>query len=109
MARTRQYDVKKQLQQSYDADFNGIQADFTALTARVFTLEKSAGIGIRNTATPPGSTVAGQYAPRIHTHKLADITGGVSGTVPLAPLTVGGTRGSLTFINGILTARVAPT
>jgi hypothetical protein len=35
--------------------------------------------------------------------------GGFTGTVPLAKLTGGGVNGSLTFTNGILTARVNPT
>ena len=34
---------------------------------------------------------------------------GVSGTIPLAALTVGGTSGSLTFTNGLLTAFTPPT
>ena len=34
---------------------------------------------------------------------------GVSGTIPLAKITGGGTDGSLTFVSGILTAFVAPT
>ena len=34
---------------------------------------------------------------------------GFSGTAALAPLTVGGTAGSLTFANGLLTGIVDPT
>lgn len=34
---------------------------------------------------------------------------GVSTTVPLAPITGGGTAGSLTIVNGLITAVVAPT
>ena len=36
-------------------------------------------------------------------------TAGVSGTIPLGPLTVGGTTGSITVTNGIITAFTAPT
>lgn len=34
---------------------------------------------------------------------------GLTTTVPLAKLTGGGSNGSLTFVNGILTAKVDPT
>lgn len=34
---------------------------------------------------------------------------GVTGTVPLAKLTGAGVNGSLTFVNGVLTAKVDPT
>jgi len=34
---------------------------------------------------------------------------GFSGVVPLAPLTTGGSAGSLTFVDGICTAATAPT
>ena len=37
------------------------------------------------------------------------IAGGISATVTLAKITVGGTNGSLTFSNGLLTAKVDPT
>jgi hypothetical protein len=37
------------------------------------------------------------------------VSGGISGTVPLAKLTGGGTDGTLTITNGIITARVDPT
>lgn len=36
-------------------------------------------------------------------------TAGISGTVPLAKLTGGGSNGSLTFVNGMLTAKTDPT
>lgn len=39
---------------------------------------------------------------------LAGVSG-ISATVPLAKLTGGGANGSLTFLNGLLTARVDPT
>lgn len=37
------------------------------------------------------------------------LSGGISTTVSLAKLTVGGTNGSLTVVNGIITAYVPPT
>lgn len=40
---------------------------------------------------------------------MASAPAGFSGTVPLAKLTVAGANGSLTFVSGILTSRVAPT
>lgn len=39
----------------------------------------------------------------------ANLAAGFSGTVPLAKLTTGGTNGSLTIQNGIITSVVAPT
>lgn len=46
--------------------------------------------------------------------KLADtlngnLAAGFTGTIVTAPLTVGGTEGSMTFTNGILTSQVAAT
>jgi hypothetical protein len=40
---------------------------------------------------------------------VADGNRGISGTVTLAKITGGGTDGSLTFVNGRITAVVAPT
>lgn len=37
------------------------------------------------------------------------LSGGYTGTIPLAKITGGGTDGSLTFTNGLLTGAVAPT
>ena len=37
------------------------------------------------------------------------ITGGINDTVDLAKLTVAGTQGSLTVVDGLITAYVAPT
>lgn len=38
-----------------------------------------------------------------------DISAYPSGTVPLGPLTIGGTTGSLTVVEGLISAYVAPT
>lgn len=37
------------------------------------------------------------------------LVGGFTGTITTAPLTVGGTTGSMTFQNGVLTARTSAT
>lgn len=56
-------------------------------------------------------TLAGEIA--VNTADIATINTtlatGITGTVALAKLTVGGTNGSLTFTKGLITAFVAPT
>jgi hypothetical protein len=39
----------------------------------------------------------------------AQLSPGISGTVTIAKLTVSGSNGSITFVNGIMTAFVQPT
>ena len=65
----------------------------TGNTLTKATLTPGAGISITNAAG--AITVA--------------TSGGISGTAALAKLTTLGTNGSLTFVNGIITAYVAPT
>jgi len=65
----------------------------TGNTLTKATLTPGAGISITNAAG--GITVA--------------TSGGISGTAALAKLTALGTDGSLTFVDGIITAYVAPT
>jgi hypothetical protein len=65
----------------------------TGNTLTKATLTPGAGISITNAAG--AITVA--------------TSGGISGTAALAKITVAGTDGSLTFVDGIITAYVAPT
>jgi hypothetical protein len=65
----------------------------TGNTLTKATLTQGPGISITNAA---GAITIGT-------------AGGISGTAALAKLTVLGTDGSLTFVDGIITAYVAPT
>ena len=56
---------------------------------------------------PLGSAAAAQTASEAYTD--SKFASGVSGTVHLGPYTVGGTQGSLTLTNGLVTAFVDPT
>lgn len=70
---------------------------------------------IRETSGPTVLTVGaiadGEFLRRVGATVVgADpLAGGISGTVPLAKITPGGTDGSLTFTAGLLTAKVDPT
>lgn len=71
---------------------------------------------VPNTAVTPGtygdSTHVGQFTVEADgrlTFAGNVAFGGISGTAVLAKITVGGMNGSLTFVNGLITAKVDPT
>ena len=53
----------------------------------------------------PASQISGQ----LNASQVGPVAGSISVTVTLAALTPGGTQGSMTFVNGILTAHVPAT
>lgn len=85
---------------SYDASngmFGQLQFDFADLTGIATTVQ----IGT-------GAPAAGDYVDG-GTGAWTALPGGLTHVIPLGPLTVGGTTGSITVVNGRITASVDPT
>jgi hypothetical protein len=53
--------------------------------------------------------IEGQSTSKHWFRFFSGLSNGISVTIPVASLTVGGTQGSLVFTNGILTSSVNPT
>jgi hypothetical protein len=77
---------------------NGHLLIYDAVQARWENAALTAGSNISITNGAGSVTIASTYAPS-----------GATGSVTLAEITPGGTQGSLTFANGLITAFVAPT
>lgn len=99
---------------------NDVNAKIAALTTRITNAETSIGTLNSEVSTINGEVATIQGDVSSLTTQVADIdtrvtaietqlAAGISGTITTAALTVGGTEGSMTFTNGILTGQVQAT
>ena len=91
-----------------------IQGAFDALAKAVGGVTtENRGVIQLNLSSGAVQTLSNRHLDRYSSDRIqilpTDISGGISATVDLAKLTALGTDGSLTVVNGIITAYTAPT